>query len=148
MVGKLFRKDLSAMENELPEIMLFPFLDTLGWCPLSMKGRLLLRLFPCHRNSQSSAATSLESRTIRLLITFIPHVHKNDWGCHLDVPLGKALVLQWTCRAYRAPTCRSMWSCRNFCITGLKDTSSCFSSSSCSLLGAASCSSSSSGFIS
>lgn len=67
-------------------------------------------------------------------------------GVH--VPLGKALALQWTCRAYSAATCRSAWSCRNFCITGLNDSKSCFSSSSCSLEGAAICSSSPSGLIS
>lgn len=52
------------------------------------------------------------------------------------LPLGKACVLQCTCKAYRALTCRSVWSWRNFCMTGLKDRSSCFSCSNCSLVGA------------
>ena len=41
--------------------MLSPSLDTLGWHLLSKKGSLLLRLFPCHKSSQSSEATCLKT---------------------------------------------------------------------------------------
>lgn len=116
-----------------------------------MKGRPLLQLFPCHKNEQRIAAAFLKNgRNIYSPATNPTRIQTSHAGLNqgVHVPLGKALALQWTCRAYSAATCKSVWSCRNFCITGFKESKSCFSSSSCSLEGAASCSSSQSGLIS
>lgn len=56
----VFLKQPHRNRITIPGIKLFLFQGILGWCLLSMQGRLLLQWFPSRRSSQSSAAACLQ----------------------------------------------------------------------------------------